>query len=151
MGTEDTGIYRFRLAVSWAAFLSFPVLAVTGFAPLLLFSEAVGGYWLLVHVAAGGVFVVGLAGLSTAEAHRNRFPVDGTTEPLAVTMRKACFWISLLASVAALVPMAAGMFQLSSASGQERLMGVHRYGGALVVITGVLYAYLAFGERPTSE
>ena len=149
MAMEDMRTFRFRVALRWAVLLSVAVLAVTGFGPLLVLGKGVGGYGLLMHVAAGGIFAVGLAGLSVAEAHRNRFCADSVS-PSSV-LRKACFWTVLPLSVVMFVSVAAGMFQLSGAPGQEQLVIIHRYSAVLIVIAGAVYAYLVYAERMKSR
>jgi len=137
-------VSRLRSVTSWALFLSSIALAVSGFLPAFVFRQAVGGYWLMVHVAAGGVFALGLAGVSVMEAHRNRF-APGMIG-LLPAVRKACFWVVLVLALVMLLSVAAIMFQLFGSRGQERLMEIHRYGAVVIAIVGAIYAYLAFAH-----
>ena len=138
-------MFRLRLITCLAVFLSFIALAVTGYVPVFVFDQAISGYWLIVHVSAGGVFAVSLAGLAVMEASRNRFSADKADVLRA--LRKACFWAVLVTSLVMFISVAMSMFNLFGTVNQERMVEVHKYSAMVIAIAGIIYAYLAFTKR----
>ena len=138
------------------------ILFVTGFYPRLVLDETIGGYFMMVHSTAAPIFAVCVAFLGLFWAHQNRFKwadwpwlrkfmshfVDMSKENTESKQEifclgaKICFWAILSVAIVVILSIIASMFKLFGTEGQEILMVMHRYGGLLLVMFGILHFYL---------
>ena len=117
-------------------FLSFMTLACTGFMSYFFFGGRVSGYWLMLHVIAGGVFSACAAGLAVLCAERNLF---GSGKTLA----KLCFWMILLLSLLVILSMLLSMFKFFGTDWQRFLLQTHLYSTIALALFIIAYFYLS--------
>jgi hypothetical protein len=115
--------------------LSFLTLAVTGFVPYFFFGGMVSGYWLIIHVIAGGFFSACAAGWAVLYAERNLFGSGGITA-------KLCFWIVVVLSLAVILSVLLSMFKLFGTDWQKILLQTHLYGTMALSLFVIAYLYL---------
>ena len=147
-----------------ATFLCFVVLAVTGFYPALFTGKPLSGYSLMLHATASPVLAVCLVALVLVTAQRNRFDrkdwdhlqshfswksfdEHGTISSASVIWRKVFFWLMILLSLPVMLSIVLSMFPIFGTSGQKLLYHVHRYCTLLLVMSGILFGYLAIVTR----
>jgi len=122
--------------------LAFGTLAVTAFWPVLG-GESISGWLLMLHVAAGPVFVLGLIGLAVLWAERCRFATRDAPAGRFVTARKVVFWVLVALGCVLMLTTMFSMTQMFGTPGQEFLLDVHRYAALLIVMAGIVHVYLA--------
>ena len=120
--------------------LSFMTLAVTGFLPYFFFGGMVSGYWLIIHVIAGGFFAACAAGLAVLYAERNLF---GSGRIAA----KLCFWIIVVLSLAVILSVLLSMFKLFGTDWQKLLLQIHLYGTITLSLSIIAYLYLSATDQ----
>lgn len=151
--TEDWRGLVYSLTV-----VSFILLALTGFVPVVFFGKPVSGFVLLFHAFAAPVFAVGLAILALLWAHHHRFDKNDWQSSLHVFRRKAAsqksspritrlgqkisFWLILLLSLPVIVSIILSMVPLFGTQGQTVLLHLHGYAALLLVIAAVTSFYL---------
>ena len=111
--------------------LSFCVLSVTGFGPLLL-GERLQGYLLMLHVTFAPVFIAAAAGIAVFADHRSMF---SQKNPFS----KVIFWGLLMLSLPVTLTMALCMLPVFGSHGQEALLVAHRW-------FALLFAFILFIE-----
>jgi hypothetical protein len=116
--------------------LSFLTLAVTGFLPYFFFGGRVSGYWLMIHVTAGGFFSACAAGWAVLYAERNLFGTRGTAA-------KLCFWIIVILSLLVILSAILNMFKLFGTDWQKILLQTHLYGTIVLSLFVIAYLYLS--------
>ena len=117
-------------------FLSFVTQAVTGFLPYFFFGGRVSGYWLILHVIAGGVFSACAAGWAVLYAERNLFG-SGRTKA------KLCFWTILVLLLVVILSMLLSMFTLFGTDWQRFLLQTHLYGTIALALFVIAYLYFS--------
>lgn len=138
-------------------FVSFGILAVTGFGPLLFVARPLSGFPLMAHLVAAPVFAVGLAYLTLLWAHHHRFepgewqrvkPVrrmaeDGGGPSGRFTFgEKVSFWLVILLALPVILSIVLSMFPLFGTEGQVWLLDLHRYSAVLLVMAVLVHTYL---------
>ncbi len=132
--------------------ISFVILAVTGFGPLLIVARPLSGFPLMTHLAAAPVFAVGLAYLTLMGAYRHRFePGEWPVRPDAgdgggpsgrfAFGEKVSFWLVILLALPVILSTVLSMFPLFGTDGQEWLLDVHRYSAVLLVMAILVHTY----------
>jgi hypothetical protein len=111
--------------------LSFLTLAVTGFVPYFFLGGLVTGYWLMLHVTAGGVFAACAAGLAVLFAERKEGPAA-----------RVCFWIILTLSPLVILSAGFGMFRFFGTDWQKILLLIHLYSTLGLSLFAIVYLYL---------
>jgi hypothetical protein len=124
--------------------LSFLTLAVTGFLPYFFFGGMVSGYWLIIHVTAGGFFSACAAGGAVLYAERNLFGFGGTTA-------KLCFWVVVVLSLLVILSVLLSMFKLFGTDWQKILLQTHLYGTIVLSLFVIAYLYLSATYKKEQE
>lgn len=145
------------------ALLSFAVLAVTGFYPVLVLGEHISGYRVMVHATFAPVFALCLAFLAVVWARNCQFTrgdwpwFDRIVQRVTLGRsgdgesprnrkrsslgQKITFWLIVFLAVPLALSIVLSMFPLFGTHGQELLLSTHRYTAyvfALVVIVHTL-------------
>ena len=116
--------------------LSFLTLAVTGFLPYFFLGGLVSGYWLILHVIAGGFFAACAAGWAVLYAERNLFGSGGATA-------KLCFWGIVVLSLLVILSVLLSMFKFFGTDWQNILLQIHLYGTIALSLFMIAYLYLS--------
>jgi hypothetical protein len=116
--------------------LSFITLVVTGFLPYFFYGGRVSGYWLILHVIAGGVFSACAAGWAVLYAERNLFGSGRATV-------KLCFWAAVVLSLLVILSVLLSMFELFGTDWQRFLLQTHLYGTIILSLFVIAYLYLS--------
>ena len=116
--------------------LSFVTQAVTGFLPYFFFGGRVSGYWLILHVIAGGVLTACAAGWAVMYAERNLFG-SGRTKV------KLCFWVAVVLSLLVILSVLLSMFKLFGTDWQRFLIQTHLYSTIALALFIIAYLYLS--------
>jgi hypothetical protein len=116
--------------------LSFLTLAATGFLPYFFFGGRVCGYWLIVHVAAGGFFSACAAGWAVLYAERNLFGSG-------LTAVKFCFWVIVVLSLLVILSVLLSMFKFFGTDWQKLFLQTHLYGTIALSLFIIVYLYLS--------
>ncbi len=122
--------------------VTFLLLFLTGFAPILLFEQTLAGYPLLFHVTIALIFAFGFTifTLSSAPAHScgNKNSQDKTT-----IVRNVCYWLTVLLAVPLIGSITLGMFPLFGTDSQHLLLQIHQYSALFFSIAFILQMYLS--------
>ncbi len=140
------------------AVISFIILILTGFAPVLFTGNSVSGILLMLHVLAAVVFAVCMAIVSVMWSHHHRFEsselrsllnlISGKKtdknwkKQINVIGQKASFWLIVLLCLTAILSIILSMYPLFGTRGQEVLLHLHGYSALLLVIAVVMSFYL---------
>jgi formate dehydrogenase subunit gamma len=130
-------------------------LAVTGLAANLLFGEKLEGWLLMLHVAAGGGFILCLLLMAVFWAEDCRFrrhdadfrraareqPGEPAPAGRFDAGQKVTFWAALLLGLIATLTTMVSMLPVFSPEGMEVLRDLHRYGGLLLALFGYIHVY----------
>jgi hypothetical protein len=117
------------------ALLCFITLAATGFIPVYIFGESISGWWLIIHVTAGGIFSGCMAILAVLWADKNRLT--------KFELKRVCFWIILVMALTLILTTVLSMFNFFGTYGQEVLLLLHRYSALLLTLFATAYLCLA--------
>ncbi len=149
----------------------FLVLAITGFWPLLVRGEHIGGFLMMIHATFAPVFALCLAILAITWAGGHRFtaddcpwlqrllrrttrlrvPADDQPIPYSVLGYKATFWLLIFLALPLILSVVISMFHILGTSWQYFTMAVHRWTGLVFVIVAILHTYLAIRTRMVHE
>jgi hypothetical protein len=124
--------------------LSFLTLAVTGFLPYFFFGGIISGYWLIIHVTAGGVFSACAAGWAVLYAERNLFGSGWTRA-------KVCFWGIVVLSLLVILSVLLSMFKFFGTDWQKFLLQIHLYGTAALSLFVIAYLYFSAAHKKEQE
>ena len=153
-GLPTQGIRRYN---RWERFLhlgllaSFLLAAVTGFWAGLVRGAALGGYVLLVHIAAGVAFCPCLAAMALTWAEANRLdlsPADQGDPGRLGLSEKLCFWGIALSGLVTVAATMFSMTRLPGSDGLRILSEVHRYGALSLLSVVLVHAYFASVVKP---
>jgi len=147
-----------RKLVYAAGLICFLVLVVTGFWPRLVLAEKISGYWLMIHVTAGGVFAVCLVLAVLTWAHRSSFnrsdcPVvarllgltrngSGRIDSECRAGEKLAFWLIVVFSPVVILSVVLSMFPLFGTEMQKLLAEIHRYCALALALACIIHAHL---------
>jgi len=138
--------------------ISFLVLLVTGFGPMLLGGH-LRGYWLMIHATFAPVFIACAAFIAFTGAGQYAFnkkdaenipcschKKEGKSEECWLTDTgvgaKAMFWFLLLMSLPLTLSMVLSMFPLFGTDGQVFLLRLHRICALVFSLASVLEIYM---------
>ncbi len=143
---------RFSFGVSSALLL---LLALTGFAPVLILSQHLSGVVLIIHVTIAPLFALSLSAVALLWAHRLGFDERDWTCVVALWNRrspqremlirfamKVAFWLLLLFSLPLMLTVILGLFPLFGAEGEELLIRGHGYSALLLVLVALAEIHL---------
>lgn len=128
--------------IYFVAIVSFLVLAVTGFGPLIL-SKALTGYILMAHATFAPVFSGCLAVMVLFCAHHSRFNArDWSLLKSPCLIKRVCFWLIVILSLPMIISIVLSMFPIFGTHGQECLLCIHRYCAFAFAIVAVVHTLL---------
>jgi hypothetical protein len=147
----------FRILVYAVAVLSFLVLALTGFYPVLIRGEHISGYLVMMHATFAPVFAVCLAVLAVMWANRCRFAagdwpafdrfIQRVTSAQGAEMsgkrsglcQKITFWLIVFLALPLALSIILSMYHLVGTHWQELLLRVHRYTAYVFTLAVVVH------------
>jgi hypothetical protein len=129
-----------KILVQLGAVCSFLTLLITGFFPLVVLGRTIFGYWLMLHVSAGGVFVCCLVLLALACTEKNLLIKYNI-------FKGSLFWLILLLSLPLILSIALSMLPIFGTHSQECLLWIHRYCALLFVVLAIMHTYLTILEK----
>jgi hypothetical protein len=148
---------KIRKLIFVLGMLSFCVLLLTGFGPLL-FGHKLAGYWLMIHATFAPVFIgcaamVVLLGAGEyafnkkdAEAVPRRCfcsdPSGGCWLTDSGVGAKAGFWLLAALSLPVTLTMVLSMLPLFGTEGQEWLFRLHRWSALFFALTAIVELYM---------
>lgn len=146
-----SSIYRVSL-------LLFLVLAITGFAPVLLFGAHMSGVMMIVHVTVAPFFAIGAVALTLMYAQGQTFNQTDWDYFRQLMRRKlsnknifaaglsfwkkSSFWLMLLLTVPLLASVVFMMYPWFGTEGQHALLQWHRYSAFFMTLALILHLYL---------
>ena len=125
-------------------FIATLLLTASGFRASLLDQELMTGLPLLVHVAAGSIFVVSLAmwALCRAETHRIVISAsDPQRGPATDNLRAILWWCFVAAGLVTALTILASMAPIFGEHGMESLYEGHRWAALLLVTAGIGFLF----------
>lgn len=158
LGPAPNWIVGIRILAFWGGLLSFGILLLTGFVPLLL-GGRMEGVWLMLHVTLAPVFIGCAAVVVLTGAQRYSFQ-KRDVEQLAALWKarrqkprcccvmdsaaaaKAGFWVLAALSVPLVLSMALSMTPLFDTDGQHFLFHLHRYSALLFSLAAMITVYI---------
>lgn len=127
--------------------ISFILLALTAFFPIIILGGHLSGFALVLHVTVAPVFCISLALSAVLWAHHHRlFSSDWPNiknniadrifllENGVSSWQKLYFWLFLLISIPAILSIVLGMYPLFGTEGQAMLIIIHSYSTLLLFI-----------------
>lgn len=157
------------LSISRKAFysltvLSFLVLAITGFLPVIISGSPISGLPLILHVTLAPLFAISLTVVTVFWAYHHRFNRnDGQRllqwirkeKPTVLqanpnVWQKICFWLIVALSVPVFISIILSMYPLFGSAGQEFLLHLHGYMALLMLIAVVGHSYLVLSTTQRS-
>jgi cytochrome b subunit of formate dehydrogenase len=156
-----------RILAYLVAVLSFVVLALTGFYPVLVLGEHISGYLVMVHATFAPVFAVCLAFLAVVWARNCRFTqgdwpwferivkrvtlagssVEKSFRKSSGLGQKITFWLVVFLALPLGLSIVLSMFPLFGTHGQELLLGAHRGIALIFAPVAILHTILLIGAR----
>jgi len=140
----------FRILVLLGSLLGLLGLAVTGFGPACIGHE-LEGYFLMMHVSAGGFFAFMIGLLALTRAEDNRIGKYRYSEHPLMYWQSGYFWLFLASSLLSLVTIIVSMTKVFGTDGQEFLAGLHPVFALLAFVSGIVYFYLIFLGNRTNK
>ncbi len=150
---RDLKISIYRLSL-----LLFMILAVTGFAPVLLFGWHMSGVAMILHVTIAPIFAVGAVALALMYAQSQTFNQTDwdyfrqlvrrklTNKNIFAAglafWKKASFWLMLLLTVPVIASVVLMMYPWFGTAGQHALLQWHRYSAFFLTLVLILHLYL---------
>ena len=151
-----------RMLAYLLALVSFVVLALTGFYPVLILGEHISGYLVMLHVTFAPVLTVCVAVLAVLWASNCRFTagdwpwferiVKRVTSDKSVDKavkskssglgQKITFWLIIFLTLPLALSIVISMFTLFGTNGQELLLGLHRYIAYIFAVVVIVHTFL---------
>lgn len=151
-----------RILAYLLALVSFVVLALTGFYPVLILGEHISGYLVMLHVTFAPVLTVCVAVLAVMWASNCRFTagdwpwferivkrvtsvksIDKTAKSKSSGLgQKITFWLIIFLTLPLALSMVISMFTLFGTHGQELLLGLHRYIAYIFTVVVIVHTFL---------
>ena len=137
--SENYNLYDWIFCGSFLlTILSFILLAVSGFLPVLFTGQHLGGILLVIHVTIAPVFVLSITASVLLMVHKMRFnyhdwetfknrSVKTWDDAKTILFSKINFWIAFIMIISAILAIILMMFPFFGTYGQEQLLGIHRY------------------------
>ncbi len=143
VGGRFPRIERLTAVAVWA---SFAILALSGFCGAALLARPLSGYLVLIHVAGGALFGVGMAALLLLRG--DAYGPDAPGKPARfATVQKACFWIIAASTVVLILSIALAMLRIVGTDGQHLATLLHRYSALAALVAAIVYAGAARANR----
>ncbi len=149
---DDNLLKSLRIISYQLMLISFALLALTAFLPILFLGGHLSGFPLILHVTVAPVFCVTLALTAVFWAHSQRlFSSDWpnlknkivqricSLEDGIASWQKIYFWLFLLVSIPAILSIVLGMYPLFGTEGQATLIVIHRYTTLVLFIVAILH------------
>lgn len=147
-----------RSSIYRVSLLLFVVLALTGFAPVLLFGWHMSGVLMIIHVTLAPIFAVAVVALTLMYAQRQTFNQSDwdyfrqlvrrklTNKNIFAAglsfWKKTSFWLMLLLTVPVIVSVVLMMYPWFGTEGQHALLQWHRYSAFFLSLVVILHLYL---------
>jgi len=151
-----------RMLAYLLALVSFVVLALTGFYPVLVLGEHISGYLVMLHVTFAPVLTVCVAVLAVMWASKCRFTagdwpwferivqritsvksVDKTAKSKNSGLgQKITFWLIIFLTLPLALSIVISMFHLFGTHWQELLLGFHRYIAYIFTVVVIVHTFL---------
>jgi len=125
----------YKLALLFGV-LSFCVLGLTGFGPLLL-GTRLEGYLLMIHATFAPVFIACAAVIAVLGARRNVFSKKDARGGI-----KAGFWFLLVMTLPVTLTMVLSMLPLFGPAGQEFLFFAHRWCTLIFALAAIIELHI---------
>jgi len=152
----------FRMLVYLVALVSFVVLALTGFYPVLVLGEHISGYLVMLHATFAPVFAVCLAVLALMWAGNCRFTAGDwpwferivqritsvkDSDKAAKSKRsglgqKITFWLIIFLALPLALSIVLSMFHIFGTHWQELLLGLHRCTALVFTVVVIIHTFL---------
>jgi len=149
---DDNLLQTLRVISYQLTLISFVLLAVTAFLPILILGGHLSGFPLILHVTIAPVFCVALALSAVFWAHSQRlFSSDWPNLKSKIiqnicslgeeisSWQKIYFWIFLLVSIPAILSIVLGMYPIFGTEGQAALILIHSYSTLILFIIASLH------------
>ncbi|MHC4325831.1 MAG: cytochrome b/b6 domain-containing protein [Planctomycetota bacterium] len=151
-----------RMLAYLLALVSFVVLALTGFYPVLILGEHISGYLVMLHVTFAPVLTVCVAVLAVMWASNCRFTAGDWPWLERIVQRvtsvknagktaqtkssglgqKITFWLVLFLTLPLALSIVISMFPLFGTHGQELLLGLHRKISYIFTVVVIAHTFL---------
>ncbi|MHC4207296.1 MAG: cytochrome b/b6 domain-containing protein [Planctomycetota bacterium] len=151
-----------RMLAYLLALVSFVVLALTGFYPVLILGEHISGYLVMLHVTFAPVLTVCVAVLAVMWASNCRFTagdwpwferivkritsvkgVDKTAKSKSSGLgQKITFWLIIFLTLPLALSIVISMFHFFGTHGQKSLLGLHRNIAYIFTVVVVVHTFL---------
>jgi cytochrome b subunit of formate dehydrogenase len=122
-----------------AMLLGVLILALTGLTASI-FGKVLGGWFLILHVAAAPLFALGVAAIAVLWADRRQYAASPGAQELD-TGTKVLFWLMVLAAEVSMISAVLPMTPLYGSHGMHVLLDVHRYSSLALFILVVLHFF----------
>ncbi|MEI6809987.1 MAG: hypothetical protein WCN95_14815 [bacterium] len=148
-GRSSGGVGRFpglERLMALAMWVSFAVLATTGFAGASLRGHVLSGFWMLMHMSFAALFAGSLSILLIMRAEAYSF-ADVIQAGRFSRGQKICFWI-IAACGAFLILCALGaMFPVLGTRWQHLAIKAHRYCALIALLAGIVYMCITMKRK----
>jgi cytochrome b subunit of formate dehydrogenase len=151
-----------RMLAYLLALVSFGVLVLTGFYPVLILGEHISGYLVMLHVTFGPVLTVCVAILAVMWAGNCRFTagdwpwferivqritsvksVEKTAKSKSSGLgQKITFWLIIFLTLPLALSIVISMFHLFGTHWQELLLALHRYIAYVFTVVVIVHTFL---------
>ena len=151
-----------RVLAYLLALVSFVVLALTGFYPVLILGEHISGYLVMLHVTFAPVLTVCVAVLAVMWASKCRFSagdwpwferivkritsVNGAGKTAKSKSsglgQKITFWLIVFLTLPLALSIVISMFHFFGTHGQKSLLGLHRNIAYIFTVVVVVHTFL---------
>jgi cytochrome b subunit of formate dehydrogenase len=151
-----------RMLAYLLALVSFVILALTGFYPVLILGEHISGYLVMLHVTFAPVLTVCIAVLAVMWASKCRFTagdwpwfervvqrvtsvksIEKTSKSKSSGLgQKITFWLIIFLTLPLALSIVISMFHFFGTHGQEYLLGFHRYIAYIFTVVVILHTFL---------
>ena len=159
-------IGRLKKLILLLAMLSFLVLLLTGFGPLVCGCR-LHGWLLMVHATFAPVFIGCVALLALGWAQGMAFekeeaavfsagccfrkPIDGCWLTDSGIGQKCCFWALIFLALPVTLSMIVSMFPLLGTHGQELLFHLHRWSALALACVAIVFLYVLIRRQIVKE
>ena len=137
---------RLERLVAAAVWISFIVLAFTGFLGATIPGRSLAGFWTLTHVTFSALFAGSLAILLVMRAEACSF-ADTCQAGRFSLAQKICFWTIAACGILLILSIVTAMFPVLGTDGQYISTEVHRYSALVALLAAIVYACLALKRK----
>jgi len=151
---NDNLLQTMRIISYQLTLISFVLLALTAFLPILIFGGHLSSFPLILHVTIAPVFCLTLALSAVFWAHSQRLfssdwpnfksrfiqQVCSLKEGIA-SWQKVYFWLFILISIPAILSIVLGMYPVFGTEGQATLIVIHSYSTLFLFIVATFHTF----------